>query len=311
MLILLDCRPLQRAGTDSEKTRFILACATELAVRQGVEWLYLLDEKGGSLPLPEGATRLFRKTFRGGAGDKIWYDWLIPRLARRHKVQLVMTTGGRMADSGKLPQRCWKQSGKGLFLSYAGTDIPVLPAPDEWVTPLSAEDRERVKREVAEGKEYFFADITGVGASGVVNLLKAFSLFKKRQLSNMKLVLSGAASVDKLDSYKYRQDVCLYSGTGREQVEGAYAVVSLPRRDSLGIAVLNAWKARVPVISSDDGEGVMRVPVDDPGALADALKSLYKDEGFRKELIGKGTLRVADFSLQQSVATIWDAIGRN
>jgi glycosyltransferase involved in cell wall biosynthesis len=176
------------------------------------------------------------------------------------------------------------------------------------------EERERVKGQIAEGKEYFFTDINGVAVSAVINLLKAFSLFKKRQLSNMKLVLAGegdAAIIEKLDSYKYRQDVCLCPKVAGDQAGGAYAVISLPRRDSLGLDVLNAWKAGVPVIASEDREAVLRVPAGDPAALADGLKSLYKDEVLRNELIGKAGLLAANFSLRQSVITIWEAIGGN
>jgi len=175
-----------------------------------------------------------------------------------------------------------------------------------------------------------------VDVSEVVSLLKAFSLFKKRQLSNMKLVLMGKATrsiIEKLDSYKYRQDVCLYPGDGNvrkmdnapevraEVVGGAYAIVRLAGQDSPGMDVLNAWKARVPVIAGQTGgvltdgpgtgESVLRVAAGDPAPLADALKSLYKDEAFRSGLIEKAALRVAGISLRQSVATIWEAIGRN
>lgn len=301
MLILLDCRPLQQAGAASERTRFLLSCAAELTVRQGVEWLFLLDKRG-DLPLPAGKKIVARKSF-----------WLIPRIARKHKVELIMMTGGKPVTATKVPQYCWVSGGT-FLRDPSGKDVPVAPAPDEVMVPLSQEDRESVKGQVAEGKEYFFTDINGAAVSEVINLLKAFSLFKKRQLSNMKLVLAGEADaeiVEKLDSYKYRQDVCLLSKAGDGQVRGAYAVISLPRRDSLGIDVLNAWKAGVPVITSEAREAVVQVSAGDPATLADGLKTLYKDEALRNELIGKAALRSADFSLRQSVRTIWEAIGGN
>jgi len=190
----------------------------------------------------------------------------------------------------------------------------------EWAR---ANGRERVKEKIAEGKEYFLSDVNGARVQEIVHLLKAFSLFKRRQLSNMKLVLTGRVDreiIEKLDSYKYRQDVCINPGTGMEEpgwrldvVGGAYAVIHLARRDSLGLDVLNAWKAGVPVITDQAGNGdpVLRVAPGDPAPLADALKTLYKDEAFRSELIGKAALGAAGLSLRQSVATIWEAIGRN
>ncbi|MDO6434309.1 glycosyltransferase [Flavitalea sp. BT771] len=322
MLILLDCRPLQGPGPASEKTRFLLSCAAGLTEQEGVQWLFLLNKGGRSLPLP--------------AGEKVmtWkYFWAIPRIVRKYQADLIMMTDGRLAGGTKVPQCCWipgKAEGKVMekvraaraVLCFADkTDKEIFsgvhavpPAPDEGVAPLSMEAREAVKGRVSEGKEYFYTDIAGAPLSGVINLLKAFSLFKKRQLSNMKLVLAGEGDpglAGKLDSYKYRQDVCLVPAVERDILGAAYGAISLERRGSLSIDVLNAWKVRVPVITSAAREAVLRVPAGDPAALADGLKSLYKDETFRNGLIEKAAPGVADLSLRRSVATIWDAIGRN
>ncbi len=284
MLILLDCRPLQDAGAKSERTRFILACIAALTDRHGVEWLFLLDRKRADLLLPEGGKRLVRTSLPGRPGTRLWYDWLIPRAARRYKADQVMTTDGRPAGGTSTPQCSWTLTGKGFMLSCSGMEAQVPLAPDE--------------------------------EAGIVNLLKAFSLFKKRQLSNMKLVLAGAVTIDKLDSYKYRQDVSLCPETRRDQAAGAYAVINLPRRNNLGIAVPNAWKAGVPVITTSmecipaSEEAVLLVPPDDPVPLADGLKSLYKDEAFRKGLMGKAEVRARDFGVQRSVAAIWGVLGK-
>lgn len=304
MRILLDCRPLQEAGADSERTRFILSCVTGLTVYQGVEWLFLLSGKGAALSLPAGERIMARRSF-----------WLMAGIVRKYKADLIMLTDGRSVRS-PAPQYRWMPGSASLRLS-SGDIVTVPPAAEEGVEVLTVEERERVKKAIAEGKEYFLSDITGVDDPSVVGLLKAFSLFKKRQLSNMKLVLLGKARpgvIEKLDSYKYRQDVCLDPGLGRGEVTGgAYGVVHLAGRDRLGLDVLNAWKAHVPVITTgtEGGEAVLSVAAGDPAPLADGLKSLYKDEGFRGELIGRAAVRAGDLNPRQPVAMIWEAIGRN
>lgn len=304
MRIFLDCRALQKAGADSERTRFILSCVAGLTLYQGVEWLFLLSGREGDLSLPAGERIMARRSF-----------WLVSRTVRKYKADLIMMTDGRKVRSS-VPQCSWMPGGSLLRLS-SGDVVTVSLTADGGVEPLAMEERERVKGAIAGGKEYFLADITGAGVPAVVDLLKAFSLFKKRQMSNMKLVLMGKGHpgvIEKLDSYKYRQDVCLDPVVGRgEMVGGAYGVVHLARRDSLGLDVLNAWTAHVPVITMEAGAGeaVHLVAAGDPVPLADGLKSLYKDEAFRGELIGKAALRAADLSLRQSVAMIWEAIGRN
>jgi len=235
-----------------------------------------------------------------------------------------------VANGTKVPQCSWifgpAVSGKGLeklrrtaravfgFTEvFPGVHV-VHPAPEEAATPLSMEGREKVKQQLAEGKEYFYTDINGVKPAEVINLLKAFSLFKKRQLSNMKLVLAGAGTIDKLDSYKYREDICLFPKGTEGLMEAAYAVIQTPYRSDPGIALLSAWRARTPVIMVANGtkwdpETVLRVPADNVGDLAEALKSLYKNEGIRNELIEKGASRVAGLSIRESAAAIGAFLG--
>lgn len=332
MHILLDCRPLQRAGTSDETRWFIMTCAQELAARYGVEWVFLVD-KGGWKPDVPGGKELVRKTLPGRLGDKLWYGWVLPGAARREKVELVITggrgaklsgtgnarpaTGGVKEYEAGVRTCTWKLNGDGLIFSFNGTDVRVPLAPDEEVRSLAAGERGKLKEEIAGGREYFFADVAGMGASKVMNLLKAFSLFKKRQLSNMRLVLAGAGTIDKLDSYKYREDVCLYPGRTKDQLEAAYAVIHIPRRNDPGIAILNAWRAKTPVITVTNGAGalegpapgaVLQVKEDDISDLAEALKSLYKNEGIRNELIERGVSRVDGLSMRGSAAAIGELV---
>ena len=328
MLILLDCRPLQKAGASSETSWFIITCVKELTAQRGVEWVFLLDKAGEGLDLPTDSRQLVRKTL---LGDKLWYRWILPRMAKQEKVDMVMTGGGRPKTSGagglktlgagrdwtiKIPLCTWSLSEAGLIFSLDGKEIGAPLAPDEEVRPLAMAEREKLKEETAEGREYFFADVTGMGASKVMNLLKAFSLFKKRQLSNMKLVLAGAGTIDKLDSYKYREDVCLYPMSTKGLIEAAYAVIHTPRRNEPGIALLNAWRAKAPVITVANGTGEAKVPEavlqvqpDDVGGLAEAMKSLYKNEGIRNELIERGGARVAGLSVRGSAEAIGAILG--
>jgi len=302
-----------------------MTCAKELAVRHGVQWVFLLDKGGEGLDVPAGRKELVRKTLPGRLGDKLWYGWLMPRVARREKVDLVITGGGKlsaaggakMSGTGGVKTCTWRLMDDGLVFSFNGTDVRVPLAPDEEVRSLPVGEREKLKEEIAGGREYFFADVTGMGASKVMNLLKAFSLFKKRQLSNMRLVLAGAGAIDKLDSYKYREDICLYPGRTKDQMEAAYAVIHTLRRNDPGITILNAWRAKTPVITVTKGAGtfdgaseaVLRVKEDNINDLAEALKSLYKNEGIRNELIKRGAARVDTLNIRGSAAVIGALLG--
>ncbi len=304
MRILLDVRPIQAGGAGSERSRFLLSCVAGLSALKGVEWVYLLNEGGAVLNLPAGERVSPKGVF-----------WRIAGVAKDWAVDLVMMTDGREVRTSQ-PHCCWLNERPVLRMG-PDADISVPLAPGEDIRPFSMEQREQVRQGIAEGREYFFVDIEGVPPAEVIEMLKAFSLFKKRQLSNMKMVLSGSLDkmvAEKLDTYKYRQDVILHPGGDEALLSGAYAMVRLAERGSWGIDVLNAWKAGVPVVLMETGENgdVMRVAKGgDPAVMAEALKTLYKDERYRNELIEKGRLSVAEAGMDRTVATIWKAIGGN
>lgn len=201
------------------------------------------------------------------------------------------------------------------------------PAADE-VFPLLPGEREGIKEKYAEGKEYFFTAVSGAGHHEVVELLKAFSLFKKRQRSNMQLVLAGGDPAlnkdltDRLDTYKYRQDIHRIEDLTEQEcgrlMGASYAIVAPFDGDRLGIHILNAWKAGVPVITTaagaaclpDIADAVLYVQPGDPASVAGQLMSIYKDESLRNGLIEKGTIQGQSFSRERSVEEVRAGIKR-
>ena len=55
------------------------------------------------------------------------------------------------------------------------------------------EEKELIKEKYADGKAYFLFSGDINQRSNLINLLKAFSFFKKRQKSNMLLLIAGNA----------------------------------------------------------------------------------------------------------------------
>lgn len=172
--------------------------------------------------------------------------------------------------------------------------------------------REKVKAEHTQGKEYFLADLSGCGEEDAMNLLKAFSLFKRRQQSGMRLVLAGRMKAtgeiaERLKTYKYRQDVDWAADAGNTERLGlagaAYAVILPVEGNSLGTTLLDRWKTGVPVIAVNGGifedmaqGAVLAVAPGDPTSLAGQLMRIYKEEDLRRELIGKGFERLRNYS---------------
>jgi hypothetical protein len=355
MLILLDCRPLQAAGPDSERSRLILSAAAALSASAGIEWLMVADHhyRPGLFPALPGKV-VIRHALPGRAGWRWWYDRQLPRVATRMRVDGAWLTGG-ITGGMRVPVCLWMperaNTGKGnkprgfaglyrsrlkpsleyaaAIVCYSQRDRVLLEGigaggkakirvlkgvADESIGILPHAEKEKIKAEHTEGKEYFLADLTGCGQEEAVNLLKAFSQFKKRQRSQMRLVLggrmeAGEGMVDLLKTYKYRQDVG-WSGEAQHvdwpagAMAGAAYAVLLPREgNSLGATLLNMWKAGVPVIAAVGGMfeemaqgAVLGVTPGDPVALAAQLMRIYKEEDLRQELTRKGFERLKVYS---------------
>ena len=105
MLILLDCRPLSLSGPDSEKSRLLFSVVTALAQDPRLQWL-LVAGPADAFPGPPGTRLIRQRVLPGKLGWRLWYDVQLPRLAKKHKAGLVMTTGGVAAKTG-LPQCLW------------------------------------------------------------------------------------------------------------------------------------------------------------------------------------------------------------
>jgi glycosyltransferase involved in cell wall biosynthesis len=201
----------------------------------------------------------------------------------------------------------------------------VYSAAKEIFKPVSARVREQVKNEYTSGKEFFLY----IGAihprKNLVNLLKAFSIFKKRQKSSFKLVLAGRLAwkydsfIQSLKRYKYRDDVIMLGYLSEEDLVritgSAYSLVYPSLLEGFGVPVLEAMKCFVPVITSLHssmqeiaGDAALYVDPNNPDDIADKMMLVYKDEKLRDELIRKGDAAAQKFSWERTADLIWQCI---
>ncbi len=208
----------------------------------------------------------------------------------------------------------------------ADKTIHVIPgAAKKIFQPLSYENKEQVKEGMADGREYFLF-IGGIHPrKNLLNLLKAFSLFKKWQHSNMKLLIAGRLAwqyddvLEKLKSYKYRDDVVLLDYLTDEQLAritaAAYAMVYPSYFEGFGLPILEAMQSEVPVITSQTssmpetgGDAALYADPADPDAIAKQMLALYRDESKRSALIIAGKKRAAQFSWDAAAAAMWNLV---
>jgi glycosyltransferase involved in cell wall biosynthesis len=191
--------------------------------------------------------------------------------------------------------------------------------------PIDFEAKEQVKEKYTAGNEYFLY----VGAihprKNLMNLLRAFSIFKKRQKSNMKLVIVGrlAWNVDeftkKLTSYKFKNDVVttgyLLTSELVNVTASAYALVYPSLLEGFGVPPLEAMRSGVPVVASTAGaipevcsDAALFADPLDPADIADKMMLLYKDEELRRTLIAKGFHQAEKFNWNTTADLLWQSI---
>lgn len=193
--------------------------------------------------------------------------------------------------------------------------------------PMEWEEKEAIKTEYSQGKEYFLF-VGGIQPrKNLMNLLKAFSLFKKWQKSNMKLLVAGRLAwqyeglMEKLKTYKYRDDVVMLNWVSEEQLVkimgSAYALVYPSYFEGFGLPILEAMQAAVPVITSNGssmpetaGDAAIFANPNDPDSIANQMLLIYKDESARNKMIEAGKLRAASFNWNKTADQLWNQILR-
>jgi len=269
-----------------------------------------------------------------------WFNFKIPSLLRKHKADVFLSMDGICSLRTKIPQcllisdLSFLQSHKIVKKSQAGfykkntaaflakakaiasvsefskkliadhykinaEDISIIhPGIDEIFKPLDWEEQEIIKEKYAEGKAYFLCSEN----SNLINLLKAFSFFKKRQKSNMLLLIAGNADENfkkELKTYKFRNEVKLLEDLDKTDLAkitaSAYAMLYPVFYNDIALPALQALQCNVPVITSDTGaltsifgEAALYINPENFEDIAQKMMLVFKDEDKAKKLVNAG-----------------------
>lgn len=201
-------------------------------------------------------------------------------------------------------------------------------AANEIFHPLIEKEKEQVRLKFSDGKNYFVAAARPDSDKSLIILLKAFSVFKKMQKSNWKLVLvkggltSNKKIAESLKTYKYRDDVVLPDKLTQEEfvmlVGSAYVLIDLLPWNGTDTTTLNAMKCNVPVITAKDParkeqceDAALYAEPSDHRDIADKLMLLYKDETLHSSLVEKSKIVAGRNSLAKAADLLWQSIARS
>lgn len=195
----------------------------------------------------------------------------------------------------------------------------------ELFQPVAFDQKEKIKEKYSGSKEYFIYTGAIQPRKNLINLLKAFSIFKRRLHSNMKLIITGRLAwknqefLKLIDTYKYKSDVVLTGYLPEDELAllmgSAYALVYPSLFEGFGVPVVEAMKCRIPVLTSEKtsmqeiaGDAALYFDPNDHTTIANQMMIIYKDENLRNQLIEKAQLVAQKYSWQHSAELFWKII---
>lgn len=181
------------------------------------------------------------------------------------------------------------------------------------------------RKKYANGKPYFIFVGTLHPRKNIVNMLKAFDLFKETDMDGIKFIIVGEKMFltreidDCLSGMKHSKDVIF---TGRLDPEYLYKVVAsaiamcfVPFFEGFGIPMIEAMKCRVPVIASNvtslpevGRDAVLYCDPFSSLSISEAMIKITSDNQLREELMEKGSTRVREFTWEKSAEGFWNLI---
>lgn len=198
---------------------------------------------------------------------------------------------------------------------------------NELYVPLDEMQKKRFREELTGGAPYFIFIGTLHPRKNLVNLFKAFDLFKKSNPSDVKLLIVGAKKwwtrdIDvAYDRMVFSDDVIFTGRLNINELTGALgsalALTYVSYFEGFGIPIVEAFRCDVPVITSNvtsmpevAGDAALYVDPFDPESIAEALYKAYQYESIRTDLITRARRRKDLFSWQQTADRLWDSIER-
>lgn len=196
---------------------------------------------------------------------------------------------------------------------------------NELYIPLNKVQKTHYREKFTHGKPYFIFIGTLHPRKNLVNLFKAFDLFKKSNPSDVKLLIVGAkkwwtGDIDTAYNRMNFSDDVIF--TGRMNIDdltgalgAALALTYVSYFEGFGIPIVEAFQCDVPVITSNvtsmpevAGDAAIYVDPFSPQSIAEALYKAYQYESIRDDLAARGRKRKDLFSWQKTADRLWESI---
>jgi len=322
-----------------------------LLIRQHLDHKFIiLTEKRPAVQLPaySNTETIFVKPLsKNSFLSRIWWDIKLPAILKKVKADLFISFHIGCSSTASIPQCLFIQGiekpkkthikkaqqllvtnnlmKRELIENYGMPEKKITiiyPAANKIFEPISEKEKRAIKTKYSEDKEFFLFNSVFSGQQDLIDLLKSFSHFKKRQQSNFKLLLTSPINSffeKSLAGYKYRNDV-KFIDTNDEQEQAlitasAYAVVLPFNTDENLIAALNTMRSGVPVVSVKNSvvsevaeEAALYAETKATKDVGEKMIQVYTDENYRFKLIEKGKQLTATYTDKKAAGILWQSI---
>ena len=188
--------------------------------------------------------------------------------------------------------------------------------------PADESEKEKIKGDYSDGKEYFLCIGEHLKFDTFINLLKSYSHFKKRQQSSMKLLLLAKPddiSIKRLETYLHREDVVViekYSETEEAVfISSAYAVIIPENEGQTAQFTLKSMQSGVAILAGENkivqeyaGESALYFDDKTEKDIGEKMIRIYTDEALRNKLILEGKKNAVNYTIERSADLLWACI---
>jgi len=195
----------------------------------------------------------------------------------------------------------------------------------EQFKPLDAEAQHKVRQQFTDGADYFIFVGTIHPRKNLVNLFKAFDLFKETDHNGIKMVLAGARMwwtdeiKDSFETMNHKEDVIFTGRVSDPDLSGlmasALALTYVSNFEGFGIPILEAFNCEIPVITSNissmpevAGNAALLVDPFSIESIAEAMQKIAFDPQLRNQLVKNGSGQKELFSWKKTADKVWNTI---
>ncbi len=191
--------------------------------------------------------------------------------------------------------------------------------------PHSEEAIAAARKKFNVGEKYFIYSGAVQPRKNIANLFRAFEIFKKKNKSNVQLLIAGRKAwkfeeaLHVYNSMESKNDVVFTGHLSSEDLacllSGALALTYVSLFEGFGIPIIEAFNCETPVITSNTssmpevaGDAALLINPDSVSEIAVALDKLAFNEQLRNDLSVKGNRQKQLFSWDKTAERLWQSL---